>query len=338
MVDLRQARRLRREAFKDKIALTIADPLDDELLEDLLIAAPEIADLQFDVLEDDIFDTRLLSGLDDIFRLKILEGPNLKEINLSGLADLKYLQFFELNVSPDESLAEIDMTSLAGHEEIKVITIACPTRVLKLEGLNRCPQLTGMGFYTLDFETLDLSPLSETKELESIFICDFGREIDGPQKFEIIPPKNVPLKLLNIQDAVNEKLELVIDWSFLDSREAMDEITIKNCSINTFDLTNLTALERLGNLDLTDNSIEQLNITPIITMPMFTEKALGRVPMALDDSVTLQIDKTREQDIEKILELPDVILDYHDGHYAIEYEFGHQWLRKLMQEHKVEWI
>ena len=338
MVELTPKRQLRREAFKDRFSLVIADRLNQELVEDILASAPKANFLQFDVLEDKSFDTTLLMSIPDIERLKILEGNFLEEINLKGLGDMKYLLEFELNVIPQKSLDELNLTPLAGHEEIKVITVACPAQKLILENLNTCRNLQSIGLYTLDLEELDLSPLSGTKVLESIFIGDFGKNIDEPQTFSITLPKNIPLKLLNISEAINTKLQVEIDFSFLEGLQAMDEISLRNCNFVTFDLSNLTALERIGRIDLTNNPMTHLDITPLIEMPMYTEKALGETPFVIDESVVIQIEKSRKEDIERILELPDVILDYHDGHFAIEYEFGHQWLKTLMTEHEIQWI
>ena len=45
-----------------------------------------------------------------------------------------------------------------------------------------------------------------------------------------------------------------------------------------------------------------------------------------------------ENDLPRILKQPDKVIDDHDGEFAIEYEFGHQWLQKLLDSHTVEWI
>jgi hypothetical protein len=110
------------------------------------------------------------------------------------------------------------------------------------------------------------------------------------------------------------------------------------CNLETFDFRVLSSLERLGSIDLSQNSITHLDLTPILETPMFTEKALGEPAFIIDLDVTIQISKEKKSDLEKILARPDKVVDEHKGSYAIEYEFGHQWLKNLLDTHSVEWI
>jgi len=81
-----------------------------------------------------------------------------------------------------------------------------------------------------------------------------------------------------------------------------------------------------------------LDVTPILTMPMFTEEALGEPPFVVDEDVVIQIAKSREQDAIDIIGCPNKIIDGYDGSFAIEYEFGHKWLKNIIDSHSIEWI
>ncbi|MCK4566710.1 MAG: hypothetical protein KAU48_05305, partial [Candidatus Thorarchaeota archaeon] len=104
------------------------------------------------------------------------------------------------------------------------------------------------------------------------------------------------------------------------------------------DFSAISSLKRIGKIDLSNNKITHLDITPIRDIPMFTEKALGEAPLVIDEDVVIQIAKNKMNEIEEINSRPDRVVEDHDGHLAIEYEFGHQWIRKLFANHSVEWI
>ena len=97
-------------------------------------------------------------------------------------------------------------------------------------------------------------------------------------------------------------------------------------------------MKRIGTINLTQNPLTHLDITPLLETPMYTEKALGEQPFIIDNHVIIQIAKSRKDDVTQILERPDVVVDDHNGHFAIEYEFGYQWIRYLMANHEMEWI
>ena len=58
----------------------------------------------------------------------------------------------------------------------------------------------------------------------------------------------------------------------------------------------------------------------------------------IDQDVVIQIAKKKEDEIQEILSRPDKVVEDHNGSFAIEYEFGHQWLQKLLEINPVEWI
>jgi hypothetical protein len=131
---------------------------------------------------------------------------------------------------------------------------------------------------------------------------------------------------------------LEIDFSFLKGVKSLDSFRLVNCNLTAFDFRVLSSLKRIGSIDLSQNRITHLEITPILETPMFTQKALGESPFVIDPEVVLQIERKSEDRISEILARPDKIVDEHQGSYAIEYEFGHQWLKELLDNHKFELI
>jgi hypothetical protein len=189
----------------------------------------------------------------------------------------------------------------------------------------------------LDVEELDLSSLSGCKKLESLYIGDLGPE-NPTRPYELTMPRNVPLKLVEITDCFSKDLELNVDFSFIEGIEALDSLKFRNCNLSSFDFSTIASLDRIGSIDLSENRIDHLDITPVLEKPTFTEKALGEFPFVIDPGVTIQIEKKKESEVPQILKLEDRVIEDHDGHFAIEYEFGHQWLKILLETHPVEWI
>ena len=334
---LPQARRVRRESFKGLFRITIADSIDKELVEDIVAAAPEIQMLYIDVLEDISIDIALLKELKDLLSLEIREGPNLQNIKLDGIQELGLLHRIEINVNPERSIEEIDLTPLANHPELKVVTIACPTKKMKgLTALKTISNLESIGLYSLDVPELDLSTLTGCRKLESIYLGDIGPE--RPIKpYRLILPRNIQLKILEVSGCYSENLVLEIDFAFVRDIESIDSLVLKNCNLTSFDFRVVSSLKRIGRIDLSENKITHLNITSILETPTYTENALGEPPFVIDSEVIIQIEKKRERDIPKVLAQPDAIIEDHKGCYAIACEFGHQWLKKLLDTHTIEW-
>lgn len=331
-------RKARRESIRGLSRITIADPLTTEVIEDIVAAAPEVQMLYIDVLEDTSVDLALLKELKDLLILEIREGPNLRQINLEGIQELNLLTRIEINVNPEGDVEEIDLIPLANHPDLSVVTIACPVKNLKgLEALKTIPNFQSLGFYSLDVSELDLSALTGCKQLESIYLGDLGPE--NPTKpYKITLPKHVPLKILEISECFSDDLELEIDFSFLEGVVSLDSLSLVNCNLTSFDFSVLSSLKRIGRLDLSNNKITHLDITPILEIPTFTEKALNEPSFVIDSEVIIQIAKNKENAVKKIISRPDRVVEDHDGSFAIEYEFGHQWIRKLVDTHSIDWI
>jgi hypothetical protein len=269
--------------------------------------------------------------------LKLLESPDLKEINLDGIHEFDQLTGIEISINSD-NIKEIDITPLANHPELSSVTIGCPVKEIKgLEALKAIPNLQAVGFYSLDVSDIDLTQLSECKKLEILNMGDLGPE-NPSAPYRITLPKNPSLKVIEISECFSEDLQVEIDFSFLKSLESLDSFSLVNCNLTSFDFSTISSLKRIGKIDLTSNKITHLDITPIIDMPMFTEKALGEPPFVVDENVIIQIAKNREQDVIDIIGQSDRIVDDHKGSFAIEYEFGHKWLKNLLDTNKVEWI
>ncbi|MFW9920331.1 MAG: hypothetical protein ACFFED_12080, partial [Candidatus Thorarchaeota archaeon] len=209
---------------------------------------------------------------------------------------------------------------------------------LKLDGLGACPKLEAFSISSFVSGVLDLSQLSGASMLRSIFIGDLGREVEEKQKIRIVLPKNTHLRSLQISNPVNSFVTPDVDFSFCQSTKVMDDISLTGCNLRDFDLEPLTALERIGRIDLRQNSISRLNLTPLLEMPMLSMNNLGSQPFQIDNTVVLQIDSSRKKEIEGILEIPDYTNEDHFGDYPIEYVFGHQWLGSLLSKHSIEWI
>ncbi|MHA1637658.1 MAG: hypothetical protein ACTSUO_00025 [Candidatus Thorarchaeota archaeon] len=335
---LTPARIARRKSIKGLFRFTITGSFDKELVEDIVAAAPKVQVLTIEILEGTIFDLSLLSDLKELLLLKVMEGTLLQQITLEGIQEFDLLTGIEINVNPETSIDELDLTPFAGHPELHSVTIACPTKSLKgLDVLTTLPKFGSLGIYSLDISELDLNVLSGCKNLTSIFMGDMGPETPT-QPYRIKLPRDIPLKVLEMKECYSADLVLEIDFSLLQDLIAIDSLSLTDCNLRSFDFEVLRSLERIGSIDLSENRITHLNITPILEKPMFTERALGRPPFVLDEGVTIQIDKKMESELPMILKQPDSVVDDHDGEFAIEYEFGHQWVQKLMDSHSVEWI
>ena len=330
-------RKKRRESIKGLSRFTYSGSLTKEVVEDIVAAAPHVQILNIEISDDTTFELSILKELKDLLMLKILEGPNLTHIKLEGIKELDLLSGFEINVNP-ESIEEIDLTPLANHPNIHAVTIAGPVKNLRgLEALNTMPKFGSIGFYSLDVPEIDLTALSGCKNLESVYMGNIGPE--NPTKpYKVTLPKHVPLKVLEISECYSDDLKLEIDFSFMEGLDSLDSLCLANCNLTSFDFSALSSLKRIGKIDLSNNKITHLDITPIREIPMFTEKALGESPFVIDEEVIIQIAKNTERDLQDINSRPDRVVKDHDGHFAIEYEFGHQWVRKLFANHIVEWI
>jgi len=331
-------RKERREALKGMNRITISDPLDTELLEDLATAAPGVQLLYLNVFDDTSFDISLLSDLKELLIIEIRKGFNLQQITLEGIQEFDVLTSFEINVNPEKSIDELDLSPFAGHPSLSVVTVACPTKRLNgLDALNSIPNLVSIGLYSLDTPELDLSALSGCKGLTSIYLGDMGPETPT-EPYRITLPRDIPLKVLEMSECYGDDTVLEIDFSIMQDIIAMDSLKLTDCNLTSFDLKALDPLARIGRIDLSENKISHLDITPILEKPTFTEQALGEAAFVLDADVIIQIDKKMENELPRILKQPDKVIDDHDGEFAIEYEFGHQWLQKLLDSHTVEWI
>lgn len=331
-------RKNRRDSIKGLSRFTIADSFDKELVEDIVAAAPEVQVLTIEILEGTIFDLSLLSDLKELLLLKILEGPLLQQITLEGIQEFDLLTGIEINVNPETSIEEIDLTPLAGHPELHSVTIACPTKSLKgIDALKSIPRLGSIGFYSLDIPELDLSVLSGCKKLTSIYMGDMGPEI-STQPYRITLPRNIPLSVLEMSECYSDDMVLEIDFSIMQDLIAMDSFALTDCNLTSFDFNALGPLARIGKINLSENKISHLDITPILETPTFTERAYGKPTFVIDTDVIIQIDKKMENELPRILKQPDRVIDNHVGEFAIEPEFGHQWLQKLLDTHSVEWI
>ncbi len=331
-------RKLRRESIKGLVRFTIADSFDTELVEDIVAAAPEAQVLTIEILEGTIFDLSLLRDLKGLLLLKITEGTLLQQIKLDGIQEFEFLIGIEINVNSETSIEELDLTPLTSHPELYTVTIACPLKNLKgLDVLRTLPKFGSLGIYSLDMSELDLSVLSGCKNLTSIYLGDIGPET--PTKpYCITLPRDIPLKVFEITSCYSADLVLEIDFSLMQDLTAMDRVALIDCNLTSFDLNVLRPLTRIGSIDLSENRISHLDITPILEKPMFTEQTLGESPFVLDANVIIQIDKKMKPELPRILKQSDTVIDVHDGEFAIEPEFGHQWLQKLLDSHTIEWI
>ncbi|MBN2228444.1 MAG: hypothetical protein JW779_02550 [Candidatus Thorarchaeota archaeon] len=331
-------RKKRRKSIKGASRIEYAGPLTKEIIEDFVIAAPNVQILHIELLDDTSFNLSDLRELKDLLVLKVSEGYDLKQVSLEGIQEFNLLTGLEININSADTIEEIDLAPLKNHPELTVLTIAGQVRTLKaIDTLNTIPKLNSIGLYSLDISELDLSSLGGCSKLESVYLGDLGSE--KPTKpYRIILPKEAPIKILEISECYSDDLVVEVDYSFLKGKVALDSFSVVNCNLTSFDLGNLASLKRIGHLDLSQNKITHLDITPILDIPMFTEEALGESPFATDQDVIIQISKNKEQEIDEILKRPDKIVEDHDGSFAINYEFGHQWLRKLLESYTIEWI
>lgn len=331
-------REARRDSIKGLSRITYEGPLTKEVVEDIVAAAPHVQILTIEVFDDTSFELSILKELKDLLMLKILEGSDLIHIKLEGIQELDLLTGFEINVNPEESIQEIDLTPLTNHPTLHAVTVAGPVKNLKgLAVLKTIPNFGSLGLYSFDVSELDLTPLSGCEELESIYLSDMGPE-DPIESYKLTIPRNIPLKILEVSECYSEELALDVDFSFVQDIKSLDSLSLKNCNLTSFDFCSISPLERIGSIDLSENKITHMDITPILETPTFTEKALGRQAFVIDPDVIIQIEKKKQEEIPRILEQPDTVVESHDGSFAIEYEFGHQWLKKLLDTHSVEWI
>ena len=331
-------REARQDSIKGLSRITYEGSITEEVVEDIVAAAPHVQILNIEVFDDTSFDLSILKELKDLLILKILEGQNLTQIKLEGIQELDVLTGLEINVNPEESIEEIDLSPLTNHPTLHAVTIACPVKNLRgLDALKTVPNFGSIGLYSLDVSELDLTPLSGCEKLESIYLSDMGPE--NPTKpYKITIPRNIPLKILEVSECYSEELVLDVEFSFVKDIKSLDSLSLKNCNLTSFDFRSISLLERVGSIDLSENRITHLDITPILETPTFTEKALGRETFVIDQDVVIQIAKKKEDEIQEILSRPDKVVEDHNGSFAIEYEFGHQWLQKLLEINPVEWI
>jgi hypothetical protein len=312
--------------------------LDGNLIEDIQAAAPDVQILTLHLIDTEEVNLTLFTSLSSLADLTLGEGEEVQEVQLDGVEQLKELIKLEVNLAPERPIPSIDLSLLQEHPELRVITIATPLGKLEgLDALSTIPGLESVGFYALELPNLDLSPLSNgPNRLESIYLGNLGQE-GSDADFQLILPSGIPLKLLEVTDFIGNAGKLSINYSFLKGRESIDNLTLLNCGLLTFDMKVLAHLKRIGSLNLTENRIQRLDITPIIDIPMFTEAAFGEEVFAVDPEVIIEISRNRKNDVNTLTSREAALVPDHDGHFAIEYEFSHEWLEKLLSDHSVEW-
>jgi len=165
-----------RESIKGLSRFTYTGELTKEVVDDIVEAVTEVQILTLEIQENTTFKIADLKELGALLVLTITEGPYLIEINLEGVQELIWLTAIEVNINLEESIEEIDLTPLANHPELGVVTIAGPIKKLKgLEALQTLSNLNSVGFYSLDMPELDLTALSGCQKLESIYLGDTVR-------------------------------------------------------------------------------------------------------------------------------------------------------------------
>ncbi|TXT54561.1 MAG: hypothetical protein BAJATHORv1_60057 [Candidatus Thorarchaeota archaeon] len=332
-----RAREIRRKFFKDKYEISISHGLNEELVEDILSVSPEVHTLHFELLADSEFETSLLPKFRSLLQVGIWTGHSLEYIDLNGISDIKSLVKIVISVQPTKGLDELDISPLGGLENLEIVNILCPVRKLMgIDELKKCPQLHSLQLASLDVKGLDLSGLSGSN-LQSLHINDVGQQYPE-EPYKIVIPQDTPLSEVVVSDCYSPDLKLDIDYSWLEEKIALDHIAIINCNLTSFDLQVLSSLERIGKIDLTGNQITHLDITSIIEIPMFTENTLGESAFNIDENVVIQISVKKQDTIKSIIQKPDKVIEEHKGYFSVIPEFGHKWLKKLIDKHDLEWI
>ncbi len=330
-------RKERRESIKGLSRFTWSGSLTNKVVEDIVAAAPHVQILTIEIFDDTSFELSILKELKDLLMLKIMEGDTLTQIRLEGIQELDLLSGFEINVN-SESIEEIDLSPLANHPSLHAVTIAGPVKILKgLEVFKTIPNFGSIGLYSLDVPEMDLTALSGCEKIESIYMGDIGPE-NPTEPYKVKLPKQVPLKVFEISGCFSDELKLEIDFSFLEGFISLDSLALVNCNLTSFDFNVISSLKRIGKIDLSSNKIARLDITPILEIPMLTEKALGEPVFVVDEDVVIQIAESKEQEAIEIIGRPDTVIEDHRGHFAVDPEFGHKWVKHVIDSHKVEWI
>ncbi|MBD3407351.1 MAG: hypothetical protein GF411_14635 [Candidatus Lokiarchaeota archaeon] len=332
-----RAREIRREYFKDKSEISIAHGLNQELVEDILAVNPDIQILQFELLTDTKFETELLSHFKSLIQIGVWGGTSLKEVDLKGLSDVKSLVKFVLSIQPTNGIDKVDISPLGNLDNLEIVNILCPLRkLIGLEKLGNCPNLYALQLASLDVDNLDLSRLSGSG-IKSLHINDLGKQYPT-QPYIIKMPRNIPLSEFVVSQCYSPELKVEIDFSWIEDVEAIDNLTLSQCNLSSFDLNVLSPLRRIGSIDLTENEFTHLDITPILDKPMFTEKTFTESVFKVDENVMIQIDKTKQDEIDSLIAKEDTMIEEHQGYLTVLPEFGHHWLEDLIEKHDVEWI
>lgn len=326
-------RQTRRNLFANKKHLEIADRFDKELVEDLVASAPELTSLVITVLDGDILDTTGISDLEHLEVVQIVEGADLQTILLTDLGHLKHLRELNIDICENAQIGEIDLTVLAGNESLEKIRIDCPVSLLRLDGLSSCSNLASVQISGMTGSPIDLSALSGCPKLSSIEIMYFGRDAwEDIDVFEIRLPQDIPLDSLSIAGFL-EGQEPAIDFTVLRTQSHIEMLSLLNIGLTSFDLTLLEHAERLGQIDLLDNELTEVDITPILGKPMCIYHGIA---FSIDSDVKVIIRSTREK-VQELIRRPDEKVITQTKHGPSENMFGYSWLQYVLDNHIIEW-
>ncbi len=327
-----KSRQMRRNLFADKTHLEVADTFNQELIEDIVASAPSLSSIVITILEGHVFDLKGISALENLQVVQIVEGPQLQEIRLTDIGNLKHLQELYIDICEDAQIEEIDLTVLAGNESIEKIRINCSVSMLRLNGLSSCSNLDTVQISGMTGSPIDLSALSGCPKLSSIEIMYFGRDAwEDIGVFEIHLPQDIPLACLSIAGFLEEQ-EPDIDFTVLKMQSHIEMLSLLNIGLTTFDLSLLEHAERIGQIDLFENELTEVDITPILEKPM----CIYVIAFGIDSDVKVIIRSTREK-VEELIRRPDEKVITQTKHGPSENMFGYSWLQYVLDNHIVEW-
>ena len=123
-----------------------------------------------------------------------------------------------------------------------------------------------------------------------------------------------------------------IDFSILNGLHFLDMLFMRNLNLEILDLSFLSNVDLLGQIDLSENKISALDVTPIMEKRMNMEYGL-----ILDEGTKILIKGKSEEEVQEILEKPDQTERILYMGREVESIFSYGWLRKITEEHDIEW-
>ncbi len=267
--------------------------IDEKLVEQVVDIAPNIENISSFYIKNEFIDTSLFSKFDNLRGFSVSRAQNMQAIDLEGLCKLPTFERLNLQVRGSQ-MNSVDLSPLRRSASIKNIEVEGPIESIILDGLSECPSLERLFINTVTHYQFDLTPLSGSRSLRTLFLGDLlhpmhmlgsivknRTPVTLPQcenlerltvagcadvrKLDLTPLSQCPLEYLDLHGNSLSS----IDLSPLSELTTLENLQLDGNRLESIDLSPLSELTTLKNLRLEDNMLDELDLTPLMNCKEF---------------------------------------------------------------------